>query len=576
MVPGISAETPRGFALRFDDMAATVIAQAAASPDARRAGWLQLVDLAAQGRADSDIPGAVYACLRDWRSAVPLADRQRAARAIAGMAIPTELFRFFAGDSPAVAAPLIAAADYPAVIWRELLPKLSPPMRALLRHREDLAPDVRQALASFGASDRMIAAPAIEAVAAPEPVAPDFETLLAEAPEDPAEAIPANGGARIRDLVNRIEAYRRDRPVPFLAAVPTDVESAPDEPAERFRFETASDGMIIWIEGAPRGALIGLSIAAAGAEDGVDGHVTGAFRQRAPFRDARLTVAGAGEAAGEWRISAVPFFTPQDGRFTGYRGTARRPRIDEAAHPIRLPGLYGSGFRPEALRQLVHELRTPLNAILGFAEMIDGQILGPAARDYRARAHEIRGEARKLLAAVDDLDTAARADSDALQMERAALDGGAILGALCAGLAPLTDERGVHLRIAIAPDLPLLEVDPVTLERMYGRLLSSAIAVSEAGETLAVTLGVDGAHCVALGIQRPAALLGQTERALLDPGYSPDGDWPDAPLLGLGFALRLVRNLASAAHGSFAILPETFVLTLPALAQSVAAEEGSR
>src|SRR3546814_11097006 len=68
----------------------------------------------------------------------------------------------------------------------------------------------------------------------------------------------------------------------------------------------------------------------------------------------------------EWRISAVPFFDRHHGRFTGYRGTARRPRADESATHLRAnPGLYGSGLAPDSLRQLVHELRTPPNALVG-------------------------------------------------------------------------------------------------------------------------------------------------------------------------------------------------------------------
>ena len=39
-----------------------------------------------------------------------------------------------------------------------------------------------------------------------------------------------------------------------------------------------------------------------------------------------------------------------------------------------------------------------MNAIIGFAEIIDGQMLGPADRHYRTRAAEIVGQARLLLA----------------------------------------------------------------------------------------------------------------------------------------------------------------------------------
>jgi signal transduction histidine kinase len=59
------------------------------------------------------------------------------------------------------------------------------------------------------------------------------------------------------------------------------------------------------------------------------------------------------------------------------------------------------------------------------------------------------------------------------------------------------------------------------------------------------------------------------EAELLDPGYSPDGDWPGAPALGLGFALRLIRNLAEAVGGALVVDDERFALYLPVPAPSV-------
>jgi signal transduction histidine kinase len=549
--------------LRFDDMAATVIARSGATPDARRVAWRQLVDLVAQSRTEPDQADTIYGTLRAWRGAVPPADRSQAARSLAGRRIPVALFRFFAEDRPAIVAPLVRAVRFDGGQWTALLPELSPSVRALLRHRDDLGADVVQALASFGSTDLVLGTSAV--VENGQPVVAPI------ASGRPPEPDPLTGGVQIRELVDRIAAYRRDRPLPMAEAGPS---PGPDR-AEAFRFETGSDGIVTWVEGAPREPLIGISMAAvADAHDhGVDGHVAGAYRRRASFRDARLSVAGGGASAGEWRISAVPFFNPKDGRFTGYRGTARRPRIDEVARASAGMGLYGSALPPESLRQLVHELKTPLNAILGFAEMIDRQMLGPAAQDYRAKAIEILGEARRLLGAVEDLDTAARVDSNALQLERARVDGAALLSRICDELAPLTDDRGVHLRVAVARGLPALSVDPTALERMFSRLLAAVIAVSARGEALSVKLESDASQ-VALKVGRPRVLGDQDERALLDPGYSPDGDWPEAPLLGLGFALRLVRNLAMAAGGQFVIEADNFALILPGAIGTPAAGEG--
>ena len=80
----------------------------------------------------------------------------------------------------------------------------------------------------------------------------------------------------------------------------------------------------------------------------------------------------------------MPAFEPADGRFAGYRGVALRETAGRA-------GRARSDARslladPDSLRELVHEIKTPLNAIIGFAEIIEGQYLGPADRRYRERA----------------------------------------------------------------------------------------------------------------------------------------------------------------------------------------------
>src|SRR5205085_4774441 len=365
--------------MRYDDMLATVLAQAADRPDRQAARWRQLVDLLAQGRPDAAAghsEAAAYTWLRGTRAAIDPQVRRESAQSLAGREISPTLIAFFAEDMPAVAAPLIAGARLDLEAWLALLPRLGPAARALRRNREDLLPEVKAALQAFGPSDfRIEGAVASGAAAAPEE---------------------AGGDSQIRELVDRIEAYRQRRQLQ-PAAPP-----APEDYAQAFRWETGTDGVLLWVEGAPRGALVGQSIAwiAGRGQHGVDGQAAGGFEKRSPFRDARFSVAGEGPASGDWRISGIPWFDPASGAFRGYRGTARRPRPDEIARTAAqeaAPGVFGTQFPADSLRQLIHELRTPLNAIIGFAEMIEGQYMGPAALPYRGRAASIMEQARGLL-----------------------------------------------------------------------------------------------------------------------------------------------------------------------------------
>ncbi len=547
--------------MRFDDMIATVLERPSRRTDQRVAQWRQLVDLLAQGRdgGATEQVTLAYAFLRRHREEVPVAVRERTAAALAGLRIDPRLIALFGEDQSGVGAAMLRGARLDADEWIELLPALSPTGRAILRHRRDLPDTVTRALLSFGPSDFVI------------------EGAVADNVQTPAEAVittpPVEGPSQIRELVQRIEAFQKHR----------EDAGAPDTaaPVEEFRWETGPEGVILWVDGAPRGPLVGQSIAAIGSSGhyGVDGQASGAFHKRAPFRDARFAVAGEGAASGHWRISGVPYFDMSRGNFRGYRGTARRPRFDEVAPTVadeQSLGLFGANLAPDSLRQLIHELRTPLNAIIGFAELIEGQYMGPAGSNYRGRAAGIVSQAQRLLGAVDDLDTAARIETSRLDLQPGQLDAAALLTRLHQTCEREAGEHGARIALRIDPDLPPAAIEANAAERMFSRLLAATIGLARPGETIEAALQV-GATALELVVGRPEAIAGLEETQLLHPGYTPEGDWPGAPALGLGFALRLVRKLAEAAGGGLAIHEEHFVLTVPAakLPDRIGQDEGT-
>jgi signal transduction histidine kinase len=327
---------------------------------------------------------------------------------------------------------------------------------------------------------------------------------------------------------------------------------------DSFRWETDGRGVIRWTEGLPRAALIGAEI-----HSGVLGEEAAtAFGRRAPFRNGRFIFTSS-RAVTEWAVSGVPHFD-SNGSFQGYRGMGRGPqRRAPIAKSREKPGLFGTDLPPDALRQLIHELRTPLNAIAGFAEMIEDQHLGPAEGRYRERAAKIRDRAARLISAVDDLDTAARIETSRLMVQEASVDAEALLRRLAAIYQPIAGQRGARIGIDISVPLPLVRVENANAERMFARLLAATIGLAREGETIQATLKADAElRQVLLAIQRPQAIAGLSEEGLLDPGFNPEGEWPGAPALGLGFALRLVRNLAEAVDGSLEIGDQDFRLSL--------------
>ena len=520
--------------MRFDDRLLTVLNQPAGDRHDAAVRWRQLVDLVARAGPNSASP-VVAEALESIRSEAPKVEeslRAAAARAVAALPLPLGLLECFAADRLAVSAPVLAAASLDSGQWRSLLAGADEETR---RFAETLHPE----LAGREADD---ATEALVERTEPEP-------LVEHRPAAPSAPV-AGAGTSLGDVVARIERRRRSREQPSTPA------AVPGAPA-LFRWECGPSGDIAWIDGAPRGALIGRSIAIARtrADDGVDEDVARAFALRAPFRDALLSLPGDGLASGEWKISGVPAFEPADGRFAGYRGVAMRDLPPPSAQPSVASELLAD---PDSLRELAHEIKTPLNAIIGFAEIIDGQYLGPADRRYRERAGDIVGQARLLLGAIDDLDFAAKIHSVTEQGGRRA-DLSEQLETLAASLRELAEKRGVSLEIVRGPRMSPCAIEPELADRLLYRLCLALVEHSESGERLRLSLEQAGDYC-RFSISRPTALRSVGDEQLFDPRPVAAGE---DVALGIGFALRLVRGLARIAGGDLVTSRAGITLLVP-------------
>ena len=496
--------------MRFDDRLLTVLNQPVATAHDAAVRWRQLVDLVARSGPSDDSPSLAQA-LEEIRSAADSVDeplRAAAARAVAALPIPFGLLEIFARDSLAVSAPVLAAASLDEADWRKLIARVEPETRRFIE--------------------------AIQPGIGPAPPATYTDMLVEDeptTPEPPGDALAAAAtrpsGRSLADVVARIERrrQRRDRARGGPGAAGTSSLPA------LFRWECGPSGDIQWVEGAPRGALIGRSIAnpRAAVGEGPDTEVARAFALRSPFRDASFTIGGDGALAGEWMMSGVPAFEPADGRFSGYRGIAqRRDATERTGEPESLAALGD----PASLRELVHEIKTPLNAIIGFAEIIDGQYLGPADRPYRQRAAHIVGQARILLEAIDDLDFAAKARS-----AQGASTPTASLGPI---VERLVSEFGAGEGPAweFAPPGAVMgaAISGEVAERIIRRTLAAVAQASGSGDRLRIAIEHAGSR-LRVSIARPQALrLLSVEQLFGIDGTGGDGE-PTLPL-------RLARSLA--------------------------------
>jgi hypothetical protein len=515
--------------VRFDDRLLTVLNQPAGDRHDAAVRWRQLVDLVARAGPGASSP-VIAQALESIRSQAPEVEetlRSAAARAVAGRPLPLGLLEYFASDQLSVSAPVLAAATLDAAQWSALLAAATEETR---RFVETLHPESASAPpAAAGRPIEPVSTPEVEAGAAPS----------------------------LHDVVARIERRRRSREIQRAGAVGAE-EAMPVGSPSLFRWECGPSGEIAWVDGAPRGALIGRTIARVQEDDGdrVDEEVVRAFGMRAPFRDRELTVAGSGALAGQWKISGIPAFEPTDGRFAGYRGVALRethpPTAGESSSDIFAD--------PDSLRELVHEIKTPLTAIIGFAEIIEGQYLGPADHRYRLRAGEIVAQARLLLKGIDDLDFAAKIHSSADSADRRA-DLAPLLEQAAASLCEKASEKGVQIEIAASAGNAIAAIEPELAERLLVRLVGAVVERADRGDRLRLAVEQTVTHW-RVSITRPAGLRNISETELLEAGMTLS-DEREVPALSIGFALRLVRGLARIAGADLALPAAEFVLLFP-------------
>ena len=123
-----------------------------------------------------------------------------------------------------------------------------------------------------------------------------------------------------------------------------------------------------------------------------------------------------------------------------------------------------------------HELRTPMNAVLGFGQLLLSDPQHPLTREQQQYVEEILDGGHHLLTLINDVLDLGRIESGRLAMALEPVALRPLVEACLALMAPLAQQRPVHLLLP-APDTLQCHVhaDPLRLRQVLLNLLSNAI-----------------------------------------------------------------------------------------------------
>jgi len=248
--------------------------------------------------------------------------------------------------------------------------------------------------------------------------------------------------------------------------------------------------------------------------------------------------------------------------------TERRRHLEALADSLstaRVDAEAANRAKSVFLANMSHEIRTPFHGMLGMMSLLQDSGLTPKQTMYLDTSRE---SAQHLLTILNDILDISQLESGKLQVAPQTVDLMQLLAQVDALMRAQAIDKGLLLRIDIAPDVPRwVRADPTRVRQILFNLLSNALKFTTQGEvSLTVTCG--HAHHIDFNVADTGVGMDEATQARLFQRFMQGDERPSRRAPGTGLGLQISRDLARLMGGDITAKSEpgkgsSFVVSLP-------------
>ncbi|MDP2182021.1 MAG: ATP-binding protein [Actinomycetota bacterium] len=320
-------------------------------------------------------------------------------------------------------------------------------------------------------------------------------------------------------------------------------------------------------------------------KDMVRSNIKHLFESDAPIEEGEDTITTHEGATRAWAFKSAPLGRDSSGRrlvITMSMDVTDRKQTEQDLDAARLAAETANVAKSRFLANMSHELRTPLGTTIGFAQLLQEQLLGDLNLKQQEQVGYILESARHLLSLINDILDLSKIEAGKMELRPSQVR----LADLLEGSLNMVREqclrKGVALALELGPDAQavLLTADERMLKQVMFNLLSNAMKFTPRDGRNIVSARIERDEIVVSVVDTGIGIAPEQQEAIFEEFYQVRSDYSDKTA-GTGLGLPLVAQMV-ALHGGRTWLESagidkgsTFSFAIPLKRQDEPTEEAA-